>query len=131
MLLDLYLNTPNKGFNDTPLHIAAKWGADKVVEVLLSYPECDKFKRNKYNKLAEDVSTFNSFPYSGCCNTFLKVICERADNKTPASVKQRIQQLLCDNYYVPVLRTEDKTLPPLIGEPFSPTSPPVRFNIIF
>lgn len=55
MLLDLYLNTPNKGFNDTPLHIASKWGADKVVEVLLSYPECDKFKKNRHDKLAQDV----------------------------------------------------------------------------
>ncbi|XP_050308112.1 ankyrin repeat and LEM domain-containing protein 2 homolog isoform X2 [Anthonomus grandis grandis] len=107
MLLDLYLNTPNKGFNDTPLHIASKWGADTIVEVLLSYPECDKSKRNKHNKLAEDV------------------ICERADPKTPAFVKKKIQQLLCDNYYVPVLRTEDNTLPPVVGVPFSPTSPPV------
>ncbi|CAG9762865.1 unnamed protein product [Ceutorhynchus assimilis] len=107
MLLDLYLNTPNKGFNDTPLHIASKWGADKVMEVLLSYPECDKTKRNKHNKLAEDV------------------VCERADPKTPKDVCKRIQQMLDDNYYVPVLRTDDNTLPPLVGHPFSPTSPPL------
>ncbi|XP_066258044.1 ankyrin repeat and LEM domain-containing protein 2 isoform X3 [Euwallacea similis] len=109
MLLDLYLNTPNKGFNDTPLHIAAKWGADQVVEVLLAFPECDKTKRNKHNKLAEHV------------------ICERSDPKTSAATKKKIQQLLSDSYYVPVLRTEDNTLPPSIGEPFLPTSPPV-FN---
>ncbi|KAL1505803.1 hypothetical protein ABEB36_005280 [Hypothenemus hampei] len=110
MFVDLYLNTPNKGFNDTPLHIASKWGADKVVEILLSYPQCDKFKKNKHNKLAEDV------------------ICERADAKTPASVKRKIQQLLCDNYYVPLLRTDDNTLPPIVGQPFSPPNPPVWNN---
>ncbi|KAH1021064.1 hypothetical protein HUJ04_010625 [Dendroctonus ponderosae] len=110
MLLDLYLNTPNKGFNDTPLHIASKWGADTVVEVLLSYPECDKFKKNRHNKLAQDV------------------ICERADAKTPVSVKKKIQELLSDNYYVPILRTEDNTYPPLIGEPFSPTTPTIFNN---
>ncbi|KAF7280255.1 hypothetical protein GWI33_006251 [Rhynchophorus ferrugineus] len=107
ILLDLYLNTPNKGANDTPLHIASKWGADKVVEVLLSYPECDKTKRNKFNKLAEEV------------------ICERVDGRTTESAKKKIQQLLCDNYYVPVLRSEDNSLAPLVGQPFSPTSPPV------
>ncbi|XP_066152674.1 ankyrin repeat and LEM domain-containing protein 2 homolog isoform X2 [Euwallacea fornicatus] len=110
MLLDLYLNTPNKGFNDTPLHIAAKWGADQVVEVLLAFPECDKTKRNKHNKLAEHV------------------ICERSDPKTSAATKKKIQQLLSDSYYVPLLRTEDNTLPASIGEPFSPTSPPVFNN---
>lgn len=107
MLLDLYLNTPNKGFNDTPLHIASKWGADKVIEILLSYPECDRTKRNTHGKLAEDL------------------ICERVDGKIPDGVKKRIHQLLYDSYYVPVLRTEDNTMPPAVGEPFSPTSPPV------
>ncbi|XP_030749829.1 ankyrin repeat and LEM domain-containing protein 2 isoform X2 [Sitophilus oryzae] len=105
MLLDLYLNTPTKGANDTPLHMASKWGAEKVVEVLLSYPECDKTRRNKFNFLAEEVA------------------CERTC-RVPYGVKERIQKLLCDNYYVPVLRTEDNSMPPLVGEPFSPSSPP-------
>lgn len=32
---------------------------------------------------------------------------------------------LKDSYYVPVLRAEDRSIPPVVGEPFSPTRPPV------
>lgn len=55
ILLDLYLNTPDKGLNETPLHFASKFGAEKVVEVFVSFPQCDKTLRNKYGKLACEV----------------------------------------------------------------------------
>lgn len=39
--------------------------------------------------------------------------------------KNKFLTLLKDNFYVPVLRAENNCSEPVIGEPFSPTSPPV------
>nr|XP_022902887.1 ankyrin repeat and LEM domain-containing protein 2-like [Onthophagus taurus]XP_022911169.1 ankyrin repeat and LEM domain-containing protein 2-like [Onthophagus taurus] len=105
ILLDLYLNTPDKGVNETPLHFAVKFGALKVVEVLVSYPQCDKNVRNKYGKLPNQV------------------VCERYEGYAE-KLKEQISNLLEDNFYVPVLRYEGNCTPPVIGEPFSPKSPP-------
>ncbi|XP_056648999.1 ankyrin repeat and LEM domain-containing protein 2 homolog isoform X1 [Diorhabda sublineata] len=107
VLLDLYLNTPNKGLNETPLHFASKHGAVEVVEILVSYPQCDKTLKNKFQKTAAQI------------------ICERADGENVSAVKKAIETLLQESYYVPVLRAEDECMPPLIGEPFSPSSPPM------
>ncbi|GJQ65297.1 hypothetical protein Trydic_g7417 [Trypoxylus dichotomus] len=106
ILLDLYLNTPDKGLNETPLHFAVKFGAAKVVETLVSFPQCDKNVKNKYGKLPNQI------------------ICDRCDGYSAESLKNQIAMLLEENYYVPVLRSEDNCVPPVIGEPFSPISPP-------
>ncbi|KAL3265406.1 hypothetical protein HHI36_009611 [Cryptolaemus montrouzieri] len=108
VFLDLYLNTPDKGLNETPLHFAVKYGAAEVVEVLVSYPQCDKTVKNKYGKIPSEI------------------ICDRYDI-SDAKLYKRIKQLLEETYYVPVLRAEDNSVPPKIGEPFSPVNPPV-FN---
>lgn len=56
VLLDLYLNTPDKGMHETPLHFATKFGAAQVVSTLVSYAECDRESINKFGQRPIDVS---------------------------------------------------------------------------
>ncbi|KAM8815712.1 ankyrin repeat and LEM domain-containing protein 2 [Rhynchonycteris naso] len=98
-ILDLYLNTPDKGGYDTPLHFACKFGNADVVNVLSSHPLIVKCPRNKCNQTPEDV------------------ICERSKNKS-VELKERIREYLKGHYYVPLLRAEDMSSP-VIGELWS------------
>ncbi|XP_075154892.1 ankyrin repeat and LEM domain-containing protein 2 [Haematobia irritans] len=102
-LLDYYLNIPEKGRSDTPLHLASKFGNVEMVEVLLSYPEC-KLTRNNEGRLAENI------------------ICERSSIKDGKFNK--IQELFNERYYVPVLRCVDSSIPAQIGQPFAANNPP-------
>lgn len=60
-LLDLYLNTPDKGLNETPLHFASKHGSLECVRILTSYPACNKGRRNKFGQTPSDVRLFLDF----------------------------------------------------------------------
>ncbi|XP_013149091.1 PREDICTED: uncharacterized protein LOC106111508 isoform X2 [Papilio polytes] len=105
ILVDRYLNTPDKAMNETPLHFAAKFGAEAVVDVLTSFPQCNLNAVNKYGEQPKDI------------------ICLRAaglEAKTEGAVAGRIRALLRPRYYVPVLHAEDGSREPTIGRPFSP-----------
>ncbi|XP_071087020.1 ankyrin repeat and LEM domain-containing protein 2-like [Haliotis cracherodii] len=100
-LVDLYLNTPEKGSGESPLHFASKYGFPDVIEVILGYPGLDRQLRNKYGETPEEV------------------VCSRCQNSTP-ELKNRIMELLKGLCYVPLLRSEDNTTVPVIGQPWSP-----------
>ncbi|XP_039747937.1 ankyrin repeat and LEM domain-containing protein 2 homolog [Pararge aegeria] len=105
ILVDRYLNTPDKAMNETPLHFAAKYGAEQVVDVLTSFPQCNKHARNKYGEMAKDI------------------ICSRSSASSPDTIR-RIAAMLQERFYVPVLHIEDDSEAPTIGWPFTPTKPP-------
>ncbi|XP_056096736.1 ankyrin repeat and LEM domain-containing protein 2 [Rhinichthys klamathensis goyatoka] len=102
-IVDLYLNTPDKASNETPLHFACKFGCPEVVDVLCSHPCVDKHCRNKYDQNPSSM------------------ICERKNRSK--EVKQKIREYLEDRFYVPLLRAADNTLPPEISAPWCPGSP--------
>ena len=56
-LLDTYLNTPDKFLNETALHFASKLGSVEIVELLTSYPECDRERKNNKDETPVDVRT--------------------------------------------------------------------------
>ncbi|KAG6463223.1 hypothetical protein O3G_MSEX013749 [Manduca sexta] len=105
ILVDRYLNTPDKAMNETPLHFAAKFGAEQVVDVLTSFPQCNRHAVNKFGEQPEDI------------------ICKRASSSSPEWCA-RIASLLAPRYYVPVLHYEDGAAAPTIGRPFTPAEPP-------
>ncbi|XP_010897237.2 ankyrin repeat and LEM domain-containing protein 2 [Esox lucius] len=109
-LVDLYLNTPDKASNETPLHFACKFGHPDVVNVLCSHPATDKHRQNKYNQKPSSV------------------ICERK-NKSP-DIKKKIKEYLEERYYVPLLRDTDNSFQPVIGLPWSPSSLEADFHLL-
>ncbi|XP_052796371.1 ankyrin repeat and LEM domain-containing protein 2-like isoform X2 [Mya arenaria] len=100
-LVDMYLNMPDKGNCDAPLHMACKFGFDKVVEVLAAHPKTDKQLKNKWGDSPRDL------------------ICSRCSVSSTA-LRERIGALLLGQCYVPLIRSEDNTSTPLIGQPWSP-----------
>lgn len=104
-LLDYYLNMPDNTRGETPLHFAAKNCYLPMVELLISYPQC-KSLRNMNGRYPRDV------------------IGQRQWNASPKLIA-KLQLLLSNPYYVPVLRACADELPPQIGQPFTPSDPPL------
>ena len=100
----MYLNTPLKGSNDTPLHIAAKYGAIDVVALLVQYSSCDTKRLNKDEQTPSDIAG------------------SRMANKD-TEVERKIRQLLSDNLYIPIYRVCDHSQPAFVGEIWSPRRP--------
>ncbi|KAI8501412.1 mitotic nuclear envelope reassembly [Branchiostoma belcheri] len=101
-LVDLYLNTPDKGNCETPLHFACKFGHVEVVRVLVAHPCIDKTIKNRYDQTARDI------------------ICSRCQDGPGSKRADQIRKLLEESYFVPLFRAEDNCLQPLVGEPWSP-----------
>ncbi|CAF0709539.1 unnamed protein product [Brachionus calyciflorus] len=89
-LLDLYLNTPEKGLNETPLHFAAKFGSYEVARLLMSCDICCKNAKNKFGKTPNEM------------------ICTKATNETSRSKAEAINNLFEQCFYVPLFRDDDK-----------------------
>lgn len=52
----------------------------------------------------------------------LQIICSRGN----VELSHKIEAMMRERFYVPVIRSVDNSMPPIIGEPFSTSNPPVR-----
>ncbi|KII69785.1 Ankyrin repeat and LEM domain-containing protein 2 [Thelohanellus kitauei] len=81
-LLELMLNTPEKACFETPLHIAAKYGCFSIVSQLLREPLTNPKLKNRFDETAYIT------------------ICSRYDKDDHQTVKEKIQKLFHNNYFV-------------------------------
>lgn len=54
-LTEQFLNMPDGGSNESPMHMACKYGLLEIVELFAGYPELDINRRNKYGQNCEDL----------------------------------------------------------------------------
>ncbi|CAF0864148.1 unnamed protein product [Adineta ricciae] len=94
-ILDMYLNTPDKMQNETPLHLGSKFGHYDVVCALLDEPSCSRDAVNKAGSTACDI------------------ICTRAKDK---SKEKKIRQLFESTYYIPI-NTRKVTMEKILSKP--------------
>ncbi|CAD6196895.1 unnamed protein product [Caenorhabditis auriculariae] len=98
-IIDSYLNTPDKGNCDTPLHLASKFGKVDVVEVLCAEKLLD---RNVMNK--EGV-------------TPVQVAAARYNEADKSEVKKKIE-LLLQGYYVALYKVEEQMPKIVVSQSF-------------
>ncbi|KAK0398544.1 hypothetical protein QR680_002640 [Steinernema hermaphroditum] len=105
VLLENFLTTPDKGENSTPLHFASKFGEDKIVALLASFPMCNLSSRNRYAMSPADV------------------VCERATGESRVQRSANIRRHL-GAYYVGFYRSSDGD--PILAPPTHRYPPRVR-----
>jgi len=105
-LLDLYLNLPDKGANDTPLHIACKYGHLDVIKLLLSHPLTARAERNKFQETPAEV----------VCSR-----CPRGEDEADA-LRLEILRHFERTFVVPILRPHNGLGYPRVGHPTHFTS---------
>ena len=99
-LIDLYLNMPDKGGGDTPLHLAAKFGNTAMVEFLTIQPQLNTSLRNKFGERAEDI------------------VCSRVKTVGDgAPSAERIRELIAGLQYIPLYKELGYMGPSILGRP--------------
>uniref|UniRef100_A0A158R4A4 ANK_REP_REGION domain-containing protein n=1 Tax=Syphacia muris TaxID=451379 RepID=A0A158R4A4_9BILA len=98
VLLDSYLNTPDKGCGDIPLHFASKFGHKEAVEIFLTYEQTEKDRLNNDQKSP------------------LEVCVTRYNGPDKEEIREKIQRLFC-SFYVPLYRPLDNSTSAIIFAP--------------
>ncbi|PAV56014.1 hypothetical protein WR25_14369 [Diploscapter pachys] len=95
-IVDSYLNTPDKGANNTPLHFAVMWGKINVVRVLVEQKALDKNVKNKDGLIAAEC------------------VCARYNESDKAQLKKDIELLLKGCYVSLYKEADHKSTPKCI-----------------
>ncbi|GMS95745.1 hypothetical protein PENTCL1PPCAC_17920, partial [Pristionchus entomophagus] len=88
-ILISYLNTPDKGNGDTPLHLASKWGHVEVARIIASYRQTIRNLKNKNNEIPFDV------------------VCSRYNGENKERVTRQLKTIL-HSFYVAIYRCSDE-----------------------
>jgi hypothetical protein len=97
-ILDLYINMPDKGAGDTPLHYASKFGMLEMVQLLMEQSQVNPELRNKNGERAGEV------------------VCSRA-RVQDKEVEEKIGNLIKGLLYIPVYKEFEYSAPSSLGDP--------------
>ncbi|CAL1530870.1 unnamed protein product, partial [Lymnaea stagnalis] len=122
-LIDLYLNTPDKIANKTPLHFASEKGMVDIVAFLVSFKACIRnFNKHIVVTVQKGDKQYESRTCTG--KTPEEVACSRYNGPSPATTKAKIINLIQDGTcYVPLIRSDTSAPYAKVGNPYTPTSP--------
>ena len=96
-ILDLYINMPDKGSGDTPLHYASKLGMVGMVELLMEQPQINPELKNRNGDTAFDI------------------VGSRSQVQDP-QVQEKIKNLIRGLMYIPVYKEFEYSAPSSLGK---------------